>query len=181
MTETFAYPVQQGEKRRLFGRAASWILIAVAAMSWTVVLRPSSLGGAVTYVLVRGHSMDPAIVDGSLAIVRADEDLRRGDIVAFRVDEHIVVHRIVGRTRHGAFVTQGDNATAQDPWHPTHDEVLGTVWLTMPSAAPTVLFLRDPVHLAGLAAALTVFLILMAPRERATTHRSRILPAGRAR
>jgi len=83
---------------------------------------------------VTGHSMHPTIADGDVITVRgatADE-LRIGDIVAFRRGEMLVVHRVIEvSTSEGArseFRTAGDGNLMEDGIQPG-DALLGRVTL----------------------------------------------------
>ncbi len=167
MSDPFAYTAPC--LRRPSGRLrtwAGWVVLAILALTWAVFLRPRSLGGSVTYVLVSGESMEPTLHDGDLVIVRSRSSYEPGDIVAFRVNGRIVIHRIVGpAANNDGFSTRGDNTTGTDPWQPTIDQVLGAAWVRVPSAAGVVIFLRDPIHLAALAAGIAVFLILVGPNK----------------
>jgi hypothetical protein len=81
-------------------------------------------------VPVTGSSMRPTLRDGDH--VYGDfrpHAFRHGDILLFRQDGQLVVHRLVGRrTQPGAegFVTRGDGRLMPDPLV-THDRVLGIV------------------------------------------------------
>ncbi len=53
-------------------------------------------------------------------------DLKLYDVIAFVNDEKInVIHRIIGFTEDGRFITRGDSNNADDSYHPTYDDVLG--------------------------------------------------------
>lgn len=130
------------------------------------MLRPHSLGGPVTYVMVSGQSMEPTFHGGDLAVVRAKQTYTSGDIVAFRVPKGepgegaIVIHRIVGGSADGGFLVQGDNKRLPDPWRPKGEDIIGEMWFHVPGAGRVLAFLRAPLPLATIAAQLAIFVTL---------------------
>lgn len=143
------------------------ILTAGIFAAWYLMLGPAVIGGPATYVVVDGTSMEPALVDGDLAIVRRSETYVVGDVIAFRLPDGdqeahgLVIHRIVGGSARDGFVTQGDNRSDQDPWRPRPDDIVGSVWITATGAGAYLAMLRDPLVMAPLAAGVTVFLVLL--------------------
>lgn len=135
---------------RRAGAAAAAVGLTVGWLLW---LLPSGLGGPLSLVWVNGASMEPTYHDGDLAIVYRLSDYDVGDVVAFEVGSSIVIHRIVAEGDAG-YVLQGDNRGFQDPWNPSHDQILGRALLTVPGGARVIGILRQPMVLAGLAAAL---------------------------
>jgi signal peptidase I len=113
------------------------ILFVVVVAGLMFALWPTRLGGATTYVLVEGTSMQPKFHTGDLAIVREQSSYQIGDIVAYRVPKghtvsgRMIIHRIVGR-RGDAFVTRGDNRTTDDPWYPRAGDVVGRFRVLVP-------------------------------------------------
>ena len=71
-----------------------------------------------------------------------------------------MIHRIVGGSADTGFTMRGDNTNAPDLWRPRPDEIVGSAWLTVPQAAAVVLFLRSPILVASVAAALATYWIL---------------------
>ncbi len=138
--------------RRLLGLLG---LLLVAA-TWFTWLRPATLGGDVSYVMVDGSSMEPTYEDGDLVLARQENRYDEGDIITFRVggrfdDPARVIHRIIGTTGDGAFVTQGDNRDHIDPWHPTPDDIIGRAWLHIPFMGKAAGVVARPETLAALA------------------------------
>ena len=141
------------------------------AAAWFAFMRPASLGGPAGYLYVNGVSMEPTLVTGDLVITRRAEHYRAGQIVAFRPRAGqpgagaIVIHRIVGGSADG-FVVQGDNKPGPDEWRPAEADIVGALWVRIPGAGVAIGWLRSPTVMASLAAAVTVFAVLMwgAPR-----------------
>ncbi|MEO8252438.1 MAG: signal peptidase I [Chloroflexota bacterium] len=147
---------------------------------WALVLRPASLGGTTTYVVVRGSSMLPTYGTGDLVVVQAATVYSEHDIVAYRVPAgelgagRIVVHRIVGGDAARGFLMQGDNNASVDPWTPRATDVVGKAWIIAPGLGRVIAYLHQPVIAGGLAGALMVTVMLARPPRRA----GRTSPAG---
>jgi signal peptidase len=135
-------------------------LVALAA--WWLLLRPVSLGGGTSYVVIRGDSMLPVYNTGDLVVLRGASSYKVGDIVGYHVPKGelgeglLVVHRIVGGDATSGYVLQGDNNPAPDPWQPTVDLIDGTPWVAIPAVGRLIAFLHQPAALAALAVSLVV-------------------------
>ncbi|MEO7296594.1 MAG: signal peptidase I [Candidatus Limnocylindria bacterium] len=158
-------------KRRLAHHLALCAL-ALLAIGWLVVLRPASLGGPATYVVIRGDSMEPTYATGDLVIVQAAATYAVGDVVAYRVPDGdigeglVVVHRIAGGSGADGYTLRGDNNPALDPWTPRDTDVAGRVWLHVPNLGRLIAFVHQPVIAGALGAAIMVaFIVLRAPRS----------------
>ena len=129
---------------------------------WFVGLRPTNLGGPMTYLLVRGSSMLPTYSGGDFVILRQEASYQVGDAVTYRVPAgeigagHLVLHRIVGGSASEGFDLQGDNNDALDPWHPRASDIAGKVWLAVPAVGRAIAVLRQPIILGALAASVVV-------------------------
>jgi len=179
--EAFSFPVRGRLWRRMrpFARVIrsllSWLLIAIVAVGWLVMLRPQALGGSAGYVMVRGMSMEPTYHGGDLVIVRKAPSYVIGDIVAYRVPAGevgaglTVIHRIVSGTARSGFVTRGDNNAAPDDWRPSAGDIVGRAWLVVPHAGTVFALLHDPLVLASLGAGVAVAVVLSGePKKRRT-------------
>jgi signal peptidase len=142
-------------------------LVAVLAfVGWFLALRPQTLGGPAGWILVAGDSMEPNIHAGSLVVVTRRAEYGIGDVVAYRVPDgdpgagDNVIHRIVGGTADGGFIVRGDNTNGPDMWRPEPSDIVGAAWLVLPNGAVPMLFLRSPIVIASLAAALATYVVL---------------------
>ena len=144
---------------------AATLLILGLFLAWFAVLGPAPIGGPATYVVIDGTSMEPTFIDGDLAIMRRADAYRSGDVIAFRIPGTeaggLVIHRIVGGTAQEGFLTQGDSRTEQDPWRPKPEDIVGSLWFSLPGAGSHLALLRNPLVIAPLAAGVTVFLVLL--------------------
>jgi signal peptidase I len=163
-----------GRRSRLRGAvrwAVNLVVAGIVAGALTLIW-PQSLGGRIAYVKVDGHSMDPTLHMGDLAVVHRHAHYAKGDVVAYRVprDEFgagaFVIHRIVAGNGRTGFTTQGDNRTAPDIWHPRDADILGVVTLRVPGIGRTVAALARPITLGGLCAGLTTTVMLLPSSRR---------------
>ena len=131
---------------------AALIALAVGGL-WFVTLAPTALGGSTSYILVSGHSMEPLLHTGDLAIVRRQARYAKGDVIAYRANpgHGQVIHRITGGNGANGFVTQGDNRTEADQWNPRDRDVMGRMWVHLPAVPTALAWLRQPNVLGVLA------------------------------
>ena len=147
-------------------------------LMWMLLLGPTSLGGPASYINVQGISMEPALSKNDLAVLRHSPEYQPGDVVAFRVNDNIVIHRIVGGSAEEGFVVQGDNKQRPDHWRPKPDEILGKMWFHIPGGGQWLVFLRQPLILSLLAGGLGMVMVIeggqkkMRPREVSRAKRS---------
>ena len=122
------------------------------------------------YVIVAGHSMEPALRTGDLAFVVRHRSYRRGDVIAYHVPAGepgagaIVIHRVIGGSADAGYVTQGDNRNSRDIWRPKPDDVIGSMALQVPLAGHLPTFLGTPLGL-GICAGLLAFLLITGIRK----------------
>lgn len=72
-------------------------------------------------VRVRGKSMAPSLRPNDVVIIEpvSPDELRPGDIVLFRSERGVLLHRFLGYTPQGWLLTQGDACISPDPpWPP---------------------------------------------------------------
>lgn len=130
---------------------------AFAATWWYVA--PPPLGGSTTVVTVDGTSMLPKLRVTDLVALRPQHTYRVGDVVGYRsgLIHRVVLHRIVA-IHDGRYVFKGDNNSFVDPDRPTRSQLVGRLWIHIPTAGRLV----QQLHRAPVAAALAVLLVLAA-------------------
>mgnify|MGYP001561075463 CR=1 FL=1 len=131
---------------------------------------------------VAGASMEAALHQGDLVIVRQAQAYQVGDVAAYHHPlAGPVIHRITDREG-PRFVLKGDNNAWLDSHSPTAAEIIGKSWLVIPGAARLLTQLRSPAGLALLSLAFGLILVFtirngdssMKPRR---TQRRRRIPA----
>ncbi len=161
-------------------KTLSVIGICLFLLAWGMLFRPVVLGGPASYIIVSGVSMEPAYDHGDLVVMRKAGQYAVGDVIAYTVkDKGNVIHRIVGGSASSGFLTQGDNKKEIDPWSPKPEEILGKLWLHIPSAGNLLNGLRNPAGLTGLAG-LTVLLFIddLFPEKKKTRRGKRMKNNG---
>jgi signal peptidase I len=150
-----------------WAKKAGGIAIVIAAfLFWAQYLRPQSLGGNAGYVLVSGQSMEPRYHTGDLVLVEKQHSYHAGQLIAYRVPKGDpmagaqVIHRIIGGDAKHGFIVRGDNRTAPDVWRPKPQDIVGAKALRLPNAIVVLQYLRAPLFLALLAAALVFVHVL---------------------
>jgi signal peptidase len=131
--------------RRYLSFAGHLALWAIVAFSF-YFLWPSTLGGASTFVIVAGHSMEPTYVPGDLVVARKGIPAV-GDIVVYIPEGYPrarVVHQIVGGDGVTGWDVKGINNSWHDPWTPTNAEVVGIVHTRIPDAGVVTSILLSP-------------------------------------
>lgn len=128
----------------------SSVLVSLAALVFFwVAFAPAQLGGWTTYVIVDGNSMEPKFHYGDLVLIREQQTYQVGDAVTYQNAEmgRYVFHRIVS-AQAGRFILQGDHNAWLDNYQPSQDEVIGKLWIHIPSAGKAIQWAREPLNLA---------------------------------
>jgi signal peptidase I len=127
---------------------ANLILVFSLAILW-VAFAPTRLGGNVAYVIVNGISMEPDYHLGDLTVMRRAGAYQIGDVVTYRDAkmQAYVIHRIIG-IEQDHYVLKGDNNSWIDAYRPTHEEIVGKLWIHFPGVGTWFKWLRAPLHLA---------------------------------
>lgn len=143
---------------------------------------PAVLGGVTTCADIQGHSMDPTYHEGDMIIARKTNTVNVGDIVVYKVPPGYphsgidVVHRVAGGNLDSGLVMRGDNNPADDPSHPTRDDVIGVVKIHVPWVGHVLRVLRSPAFLA--ASFIGLILELVWPKRTKTRQRKASGDAG---
>jgi signal peptidase I len=117
--------------RAIGGRMLTVVLII--ALTATVAIGYGMVDNRWYRVIgVDGGSMTPTIDRGDLIFVSRPTDIAVGDIAVFRVDDHLVTHRIIGISADGSYITQGDANPSPDHWNGANVEVIGEYLFRLP-------------------------------------------------
>ncbi len=135
---------------------------SVLAVGLWLSFAPTKVGGSMTYSVTSGISMEPLLHKGDLAFVRAQSSYHVGDLTLYQssVLHRPVLHRII-LIQHGNYFFQGDNNDFVDPGYAKRDELVGTMWFSIPRAGSILGWFGEPAH-AGLIAGLAVMAIVLA-------------------
>jgi len=152
-------------------RIASIAIFAVTIGFWVVALRPTWMGGSASVLTVRGQSMEPTYAYGDIVIAHARSTYSVGDIIAFRVPEGaigagtVVIHRIIGGDAATGFVTQGDNNSDPDEWHPVTADILGSATWRIPMVGRLLSVLRSVPGIAAVSGIIAAILVVLGTRS----------------
>ena len=126
----------------VIGNALLWAVIGINA--W--FLWPATLGGATSFVIVNGSSMEPTYFGGDLVVARKGEPAI-GDIVVYEPEGlggARIVHRIIGGDGDSGWIIQGDNNDFIDQWEPTNERVVGIVQIHFGGVSKLTSFFLTP-------------------------------------
>jgi signal peptidase I len=160
-------------------RLGGWTLMAAIVVAWALLFRPQFLGGPAAYVMVSGMSMEPTLHNGDLVIAHRQERYRVGDKVVYRVPKgdtgggSLIIHRIVGGSAAAGWIVRGDNKDIPDLWRPKGDDVVGSMWVSVPGAGTLLAYAMSPFALAMICTFLALFIGLPGAAVEAVESRSR--------
>ncbi|HWT94862.1 MAG TPA: signal peptidase I, partial [Solirubrobacteraceae bacterium] len=153
-------------------------VVAALIVTWVFTLRPSSLGGPLSVVVVSGNSMLPTFQPGSLVLAYRRGSYDVGDVIVYRVPKDDfgagtrVIHRVVGGSAREGFRTRGDNRRTNDRWRPRPGDIEGLKLAALPDAGKAMMMLASPTSIAALLA-LMVFVSVGGKKEPKTAPRRR--------
>jgi len=130
-----------------------WIILAIAIILvlYYIVL-PSILSTSVPIGYVASGSMEPTYKVGDLIIIKGakPEDIKIGDVIVFKYNEKLIMHRVISKKYDGEFywfLTRGDNPfnVPVDPWlWIREDKIIGVVIARIPYLGYLFMILSEP-------------------------------------
>lgn len=101
-------------------------------------------------MIVMSNSMESVIDVGDVVIVKEVDTstLKRGDIVAYRIDDVCITHRIAKVNSDGTYITKGDNNNALDDEVINKSQIEGIYVTKIKGLGHLLLFLKEPLGLA---------------------------------
>jgi signal peptidase len=134
--------------RKLVKEVIFAVIIIILLAPALIYVAPFLVGGSFSSIVL-GGSMEPTIHVGSIVIVRKvkPEDVKVGDIIAFKTGESKTIHRVIDKVVEGGsfyFRTKGDANEDPDPWIVRPEDVLGKLQLTIPYYGYLIWFARTP-------------------------------------
>jgi signal peptidase len=117
------------------------------------------LGGSIPYKVYVIHtgSMSPTIPPKSAVLVQ-EGHYRVGQVVAFRVHDEVVTHRLMAIKPGGVIVTKGDANRSADPWRVLTSSIIGGVVAAPHEVGYLLVYLKTP---AGIASILMLILVVL--------------------
>jgi signal peptidase len=134
--------------KKIVKEVISVIIVVALLVPAIIYVAPFLVGGSFSSIVL-GGSMEPTIHVGSIVIVRSvkPEDVKVGDIIAFKTGESKTIHRVIDKVVEGGsfyFRTKGDANEDPDPWIVKPEDVLGELQLTIPYYGYLIVFARTP-------------------------------------
>lgn len=133
-------------KRTLFNPLKYAVVILLATVIVLSITSVLPIPGNFESMVVMSGSMSPAIRVGSVAFVRATDEVKVGDIVTFKNPNDPstnFTHRVIS-IEEGKIKTKGDANNAPDSWELTQADVVGKFLFSIPLLGYAVHFARRP-------------------------------------
>lgn len=120
---------------------------------------------------VLSGSMEPGIPIGSMIVIRQQDSYAPGDVITYRNEKNEAITHRIETIGGGVVTTRGDANNMADPEFP-EDQIIGKLYMCIPSLGAVMIFLRQPVVLIVLATlALSVtFLPNIMKRKKSPEH-----------
>lgn len=80
-----------------------------------------------------------------IKILEESTEIDKGDIIAYRLGEHIIVHRVKKVVGKDSYITQGDNNDTDDGNPIPRDRVVGEMVLLLPGISGILETIRTPI------------------------------------
>jgi signal peptidase I len=126
---------------------------------------PVPFGGQASYIIVAGASMEPNLREGDLVIAHEAQEYKIGDVVTYLHPlAGPIIHRIIDR-QGDQYIFQGDNNDWMDTYFPTEQEMMGKLWLHVPSAGKLLGRVRNPMLQITLATIIAIGVITTLKRD----------------
>lgn len=115
--------------------------------------------------IVLSGSMETEIYAGDLAVVKESESVKKGDIIAFKTDEDLVItHRIVEVIKEDGqvkYITKGDNNNTEDQGYVLPEQIEGIYQFKVSRLGNLAMFIQTPIGMiAGLSIPLIILILL---------------------
>src|SRR3989344_181694 len=120
------------------------VIFIILAIGFVYIAAPIFGNSA---LIVRSGSMQPAIAVGDLAVVKkqASSDYKAGDIIAFKSQDKIVSHRIIGlKNQNGKvfYQTKGDANKNEDQGLVAESAIIGKAYFRLPYLGKLIAFTK---------------------------------------
>lgn len=136
------------------------LIIGVAGLLLGTML---PIPGNIEVKIVKSGSMEPAIMTGSIVIVKPESSYKIGDVITFGKDTKTDVpttHRIIAQNSDGTYTVKGDANEDPDPNPVQRSSVIGSVVFHVPYVGFVLDFARQPIGFTLLIAIPAALVIL---------------------
>ncbi len=162
--------------RKIVKETLSVIIVVVLLFPAIIYIAPFLVGGS-SSAIVLGGSMEPTIHVGSIVVCRRikPEDIKVGDIIAFKTGGSTTIHRVIEKVVEGGFYfrTKGDANEDPDPWVVMPQDVIGILHFQIPYYGYLIWFATTPMGVVLFILIPAVILIIGEVRKIAKIRRGR--------
>ncbi len=145
--------------------------LCVVIAAW-VLFAPAQVGGAASYVIINGNSMEPVYFRDDLVILRTAQTYQIGDIVTYQHPTiGQIIHRIIDK-QGDHFIFKGDNNGFIDSYQPVQSELIGRAWIHLSGAGTMVKQIRQPWVVALLAGLISLVVVAPSAGKLASTKKA---------
>ncbi len=145
-----------------------WIVLVIVALYSIIIVvqkifakdKTPSFFGYKNFIVLTG-SMSPELKIGDLVFVKDTDDIKRNDIISFRVNNSVVTHRVIEVLEEDGvlkYMTKGDANSGVDTEILTTEDIEGKYVFKIPLVGNLVMFLKTP---AGIFSLLLIFGIIL--------------------
>ncbi len=123
--------------------------------------------GYKNFVVLTG-SMEPTINVGDIVFVKQTEDIKKEDIISFRVGNSVVTHRVIEIKKEGdkdIYITKGDANSGIDSEKTEIQDIEGKYVFKIPKVGEIFLFFQKPYGVVCLFLILVAVLFLFTRKE----------------
>ena len=144
------------------------ILFVSAVILIDAVLHPNeipSFFGWKPFIVLSG-SMETEFESGDLVVVKEvdSNDLKKNDIIAFRINDIVVTHRIIqvnDRDGEKTFITRGDINSGEDQWKVEEENIEGIYKFRIKGLGNVAIFLQTPIGMISCLSVPVISLFLL--------------------
>ena len=155
--------------KKILNGIAWIILVCIAIYSTIIILQkiiwknktPSFLGYK-NFIVLTG-SMEPTLNIGDIIFVKETADIKQQDIVAFKVNDAVVTHRVVEIKKENEktfYITKGDANSSNDTELLRIENIEGKYIFKIPFLGKAILFFQKPIGIFGLFLIFAVVLVI---------------------
>ena len=154
------------QRRRVRPYVVVETIVLGLVVAFLILGRAGFVPSPVSYVVVAGHSMEPTLWTGDVAVLVKHHVYRKGQVIGYEVPKGgpgaglIIIHRIIGGNPREGYIMQGDNKDHPDPWRPRPADVVGAEAVMVPKVGLSIRYIRSPIGFAALAGVMTLTIAL---------------------
>ena len=149
----------------LFNSIYYLLILGLIGIGLLLLSTMMPIAGGLKIKIVKSGSMEPAIMTGSIVVIRGESSYAVGDVITFGADTKVQIpttHRIVAvsDSSNPIYTTKGDANDAADPADTHLSDIHGKVIATVPYLGYLLDFARKPIGFGLLVGVPSAMIIL---------------------